>query len=253
MRDKINRNRKRGRMMASGLRRGRVVAVLTVLATVVFTGAACDKSQAAWDKAVSQNTAAGYQEFVRQYPRSEQVTVAQAKLSELDNNAWKNATSAPDVDAGLREYLHLFPTGKRAKKAQTTLDLRASLPRHFSQEADKVRAAIAVAVAQRLSLDSPAKLLVAQPILIGVDPHAGRSLVLCSVAQGMSVVAGDTLLTARLVFDLRRSDSGVWSAAVGDVTMMDRDRLGEDMSPLLGPMQLQTGQLQVVAVVWGRQ
>jgi hypothetical protein len=223
------------------------------LAVLVLTAVACDNSKAAWDKTVAQNTASGYQEFVRQHPRSPQTTVAQAKLSELDENGWKAAIDAPDIDAGLRDYVLVFPQGKHVTKARAVLDLRATLPKYFSQEIDKVRGAITDALRRRLSLDSPAALLVAQPVFIGVDARTGRSLVLCSASQGMKVLAGDTVQNARLVFDLRRSDSGGWSAEVGEVTMMDRDRLGEEMTPLWGPLQLVSGELQVFAVVWGRQ
>jgi len=232
-------------------------AVFCLLALALLTATSCgDNGKSAWERSVQQNTPGSYRQFIQQYPKSEFTRPAQEKLFALEDEAWKASLSEKDSDSAIKQYLSLFPDGKHVAIAATVLELRAALPKYFDSEVEKVRVAIAEALRRRSSSDSSAKLNVGKPIYGGVDRRTGRSLVLCPVTQRdangqLKVLAGDTVFTARLVFDLRRSSDGAWPANVGDVLLLDPGRLAEDMTKLLAePIQMHSGEWKLVGVGW---
>ena len=225
--------------------------------TVMIIASSCGESgKGAWERALQQNSPESYRQFIRTFPKSEFAKTAQQRLSALDDQAWKVVLSEKDSDSELRRYRDLFPQVRQSAKAATSLELHATLPRYFEPEIEKVRNAIGDAVRHRLSAGPSARLSIGRPLYGGIDRGAGRSLVLCpityrDVGGQQKVVAGDTLATARMVFDVRRSSGGNWTASIGDVLMLDPGQFTDSMTKLLrDPIQMHSGEWKVLAVGW---
>lgn len=80
--------------------------------------AACSNPTADWQKANTQNTVAGYQQFIQQHPNDERVAQARNRINALnDEAAWTVAQNANTADA-YQTYLQQEPNGMHAADAQ---------------------------------------------------------------------------------------------------------------------------------------
>jgi len=231
---------------------------LTVLAVLAAT--ACGTSEkTSWEQALQQNTPESYRQFIQRYPQGRFLQSARERFAGLDSEAWTNAVSEKNGDSALRQYLHFFPDGAHAAKATAVLELEAVLAQHFLPEAEQVRAAIIVALRQRYPQAASAEFTLGSRMVRAVDRRIGRSLVLCSVSRKdvrgrVELLATEGFLESPLVFDVRRSNEGVWSAIVGE-SLWVQDALVTDEMTVLSPtpIQLKTGEWGQLAVVWKRQ
>ncbi|KAA3619909.1 MAG: TIR domain-containing protein [Calditrichaeota bacterium] len=88
------------------------------------------ENQHEWESALSSNTVAAYQNYLKKYPNGTHVGDAWKKIDALnnqrqiigaDNKEWKNATAVNTI-ASFKQYLKLFPTGENHEQAHKRID-----------------------------------------------------------------------------------------------------------------------------------
>lgn len=72
---------------------------------------------AAWVKALEQDTLEGYRAYLSAFPDGKHKDAAQAEIDAYDNRAWNTAESR-DTIAGYEDYLSAWPEGLHASKAR---------------------------------------------------------------------------------------------------------------------------------------
>ena len=98
----------------------RIHPAVTVLACALLLSA-CSSAESDWKKADSQNTAAAYEDFLKQHATDSHAAEARSRLQTLqDSQAWSDALSANTTDS-LQAYLQRFPSGVHANDARTQL------------------------------------------------------------------------------------------------------------------------------------
>ena len=99
----------------------------------------------AWSEARQQNTIAGYERFLRDYPNSRHAPDARQQLRELrrdtvsenDMRAWRRAQTQ-DSFSGYMAYLDRFPQGHFARDARTRLTELRKSPKKDARPVDEV-------------------------------------------------------------------------------------------------------------------
>lgn len=89
-----------------------------VLATALL---ACSSTESDWSKAQAANTAAAYQDFLKQHPDGPHAQEARDRVQKMeDDHAWADAQKSDTVEA-YQQYLQQEPTGAHAHDAQTQI------------------------------------------------------------------------------------------------------------------------------------
>jgi hypothetical protein len=137
----------------------RLLAV--ILTSTLLSVTACSSATSDWRKASTDNTVAGYQQFLSAHPKDEHADEARAMIVQLqDSDAWAQAQHTSTL-AGYKGYLDKFPAGSHdadAHKAMTGLqradawntvksqgapELKAFLEKYpTGSESDQARAAL---------------------------------------------------------------------------------------------------------------
>lgn len=100
----------------------------------------------AWSEAYQEDTIAGYERYLRNYPKSRHAPDARKRLQELRSNpvsvnemrGWRSAQSSDSI-AGYRAYIERFPEGHFVRDAKVRLkELQRAQPRKEVQPADLV-------------------------------------------------------------------------------------------------------------------
>lgn len=80
---------------------------------------ACSSAQSDWNKAEAANTAAAYQDFIKQHPSDTHAQQARDRLQKIeDDQAWSDAQQANTLD-GYQQYLQKEPNGTHVDDAHT--------------------------------------------------------------------------------------------------------------------------------------
>ena len=86
-----------------------------VLVTAVL--AACSSTESDWSKAQAANTAAAYQDFLKQHPGGAHAQEASDRLQKIeDDQAWSDAQQSNSLEA-YQQYLQKEPNGAHASQA----------------------------------------------------------------------------------------------------------------------------------------
>jgi outer membrane protein assembly factor BamD (BamD/ComL family) len=94
-------------------------AIYPIIAVAAL--AACSSAESDWQKAQAQNTAAAYEDFVKQHPNDAHAKEAQDRLQKLqDEAAWADAQKTNTAD-GYQQYLQKEPNGAHADDAHTQI------------------------------------------------------------------------------------------------------------------------------------
>jgi cell division septation protein DedD len=97
-----------------------ICLVVIVLGTLALAG--CSHESADWKAATTADTAAAYQQFLQQHPKSAQVAQAQARIAQIaDDRDWQAAAAADTRDA-YGQYLSQHADGKWAQEARIRLE-----------------------------------------------------------------------------------------------------------------------------------
>ena len=79
---------------------------------------ACSSSESDWHKAQTANTAAAYQDFLKQHPGAPHAQEASDRLQKIeDDQAWSDTQQANSL-AAYQQYLQKEPNGAHASQAQ---------------------------------------------------------------------------------------------------------------------------------------
>jgi outer membrane protein assembly factor BamD (BamD/ComL family) len=83
--------------------------------------AGCSQAASDWKQADSQNTVAGYQQFLQQHPDSEHANAARERVAAMqDDEAWTAAKATNTVDS-YQTYLTSQPKGLHSGEANTQI------------------------------------------------------------------------------------------------------------------------------------
>jgi outer membrane murein-binding lipoprotein Lpp len=97
-----------------------ICLVAIVLGTLALAG--CSHESADWKSATTADTAAAYQQFLQQHPKSAQAAQAQARLAQIaDDRDWQAAAAADTRDA-YGQYLAQHADGKWAQEARIRIE-----------------------------------------------------------------------------------------------------------------------------------
>ena len=97
-----------------------ICLVVIVLGTLALAG--CSHESADWKAATTADTAAAYQQFLQQHPKSAQAAQAQARIAQIaDDRDWQAAAAADTRDA-YGQYLSQHANGKWAQEARIRLE-----------------------------------------------------------------------------------------------------------------------------------
>jgi hypothetical protein len=99
--------------------------------------AACSQAGSDWKQADSQNTIAGYQQFLQQHSDSEHASVARERIAAMqDDQAW-TAAKATNTVASYQNYLASQPKGLHSGEANTQItDLKRAAAWKVAQAAN---------------------------------------------------------------------------------------------------------------------
>ena len=93
-------------------------APLLILTALLF---ACSSAQSDWNKADAANTAAAFQDFLKQHPNDDHAQEARNRLQKIeDEQAWADAQKSNTLDA-YQQYLQKEPNGTHVEDAHTQL------------------------------------------------------------------------------------------------------------------------------------
>ena len=96
--------------------------VVAALAAVLIGLSGCNREQSAWEKARAANTAASYDQFVKNYPNGAFTAQARAQLKELyEDRDWQAARDA-DTQEAYRTFLTNHPDGKWSEEARIRIE-----------------------------------------------------------------------------------------------------------------------------------
>jgi len=96
--------------------------VVAALAAVLIGLSGCNREQSAWEKARAANTAASYDQFVKDYPNGAFTAQARAQLKELNEDRdWQAARDA-DTQEAYRTFLTNHPDGKWSEEARIRIE-----------------------------------------------------------------------------------------------------------------------------------
>ena len=91
------------------------------MALLVTVTTACDRHEAAWEKARQTDTVSAYQAYLDDYGDTPQAADARARIKELERAAaWAAAEQADTVDA-YRAFAERYPDSRQAAQAQARL------------------------------------------------------------------------------------------------------------------------------------
>jgi cell division septation protein DedD len=80
---------------------------------------ACSSAQADWNKADTANTAAAFQDFLKQHPNDDHAKEARDRLQKIeDQQAWADTQKSNSLDA-YQQYLQKEPNGTHVEDAHT--------------------------------------------------------------------------------------------------------------------------------------
>jgi outer membrane protein assembly factor BamD (BamD/ComL family) len=80
---------------------------------------ACNSAQSDWNKADTANTAAAFQDFLKQHPNDDHAQTARDRLQKIeDEQAWADAQKSGTLDA-YQQYLQKETNGAHAQDAHT--------------------------------------------------------------------------------------------------------------------------------------
>ncbi len=92
-----------------------------IFITLAAMLAACSSSESDWKKADTQNTVAGYQDFLKQHPNDAHAPQANQRIQSLqDDQAWADAQKVNTTDS-LQAYLTKYPSGTHVTDAKTLI------------------------------------------------------------------------------------------------------------------------------------
>ncbi len=113
---------------------------VTILVCGLFALAGCNHEASDWKAATTANTAAAYQQFVSQYPKSPNAAVAQTRIEQLQEAQDWQAAATADSRESYQQYLTQHPDGPDAQEARIRLE-------NFAQAASPAVASANTAVA----------------------------------------------------------------------------------------------------------
>jgi cell division septation protein DedD len=94
--------------------------VVIVLGTLGLAG--CSRESADWKSATTADTAAAYQQFLQQHPKSAEAAQAQARIAQIaDDRDWQAAAAADTRDA-YGQYVAQHADGKWAQEARIRIE-----------------------------------------------------------------------------------------------------------------------------------
>ena len=97
-----------------------ICLVVIVLGTLVLAG--CSHESADWKAATTADTAAAYQQFLQQHPKSAEAAQAQARIAQIaDDRDWQAAAAADTRDA-YGQYVAQHADGKWAQEARIRIE-----------------------------------------------------------------------------------------------------------------------------------
>jgi cell division septation protein DedD len=97
-----------------------ICLLVIVLGTLALAG--CSHESADWKSATTADTAAAYQQFLQQHPKSAEAAQAQARIAQIaDDRDWQAAAAADTRDA-YGQYVAQHADGKWAQEARIRIE-----------------------------------------------------------------------------------------------------------------------------------
>jgi hypothetical protein len=94
----------------------RLAAIATLLFSLII---GCATAQKHWDAAISADTIAVYEQFLRQHPKGELAEQARSRLDQLITQRDWESTSSADTIAAYDQFLRQHPKGELAEQARS--------------------------------------------------------------------------------------------------------------------------------------